>query len=385
MLFSLLIRVQMGFDAWDIVFFFGAGASAPFGIPTMKQFVIDFERLLEKNGIDEEKKLYDSIKTTLTNKLRRDIDLEDVFTVIDGYINFNYERLGLLSIYTFRKPLSEMTYFPSKTYEADVQVCRTLKDKFQKFVRDRCLIPNEAFSRIADVYHDFFNRFSLESEVVGQSVRGNFWWYNNWAMFTTNYDICLEHYWRQVARARLNTGFSVDEARRTWVLNPSKFNEEELRLLKLHGSISWQVEPDGTVTEEQTVLGRSLVGREFVGEIMIYPVQEKELYLEPYISMFVQLNRELKRKAIWVIIGYSFNDPIIREIFLRNSNKRKKIILVHPDASKISTSRLNGLKGDVGLITHKFGFEHNFRLTNYSIVAKLKSEPKYLSNKTPIK
>lgn len=374
----------MSFRGGDVVFFFGAGASAPFGIPTMKQFVVDFERLLEKNGTDEEKKLYSNIKTTLANRLRREIDLEDIFTVIDGYINFDYERLGLLSVYTFREPLSKMTYFPSETYEADVQLCRTLKNKFQKFVRDRCLIPNEAFSRITEVYHDFFNRFSLESTAAGQSVRGSFWWYSNWTMFTTNYDTCLEHYWRQTARVSLNTGFSVDEARRTWILNPSKFNEENLRLLKLHGSISWQIEPDEPVTEEQTMLGRSLVGREFIGEMMVYPVQEKELYLEPYISMFVQLNRELKRKSTWIIIGYSFNDLIIREIFLRNSNKKKKIVLVHPDAYKVRESRLNDLKGDVGLITEKFGLEHDFRNINYSIIGKLKSRPKYLTSETPI-
>ena len=352
----------------------------------MKQFVIDFEKILEGNGTEKEKELYTAIKNTLTNQLRRDIDLEDVFTVIDGYINFSYERLGLVSLYTFREPLSQMTHVPSETYEVDVEVCRTLRNKFQNFVRDRCLIPEESFSKISMVYHDFFNRFIVESDSRGgeERRRGDYWWHNRWTIFTTNYDTCLEYYWRQVVRAPVNTGFSVDEARRTWVLNPSKFYEEtRLRLLKLHGSVSWQIEPEGTVTEEQTVLGRSLVGREFVGEMMIYPVQEKELYLEPYISMFVQLNRELKRKSIWVIIGYSFNDPIIREIFHKNSNGRKKIILVHPDASEISTRKLNDLEGNVGLITERFGLESNFRLINHSIIKKLKPNPSHSYDKTP--
>lgn len=372
--------------SYDVVFFFGAGVSAPFGIPTMKQFVIDFEKILEENGTEKEKELYTSIKNTLTDRLRRDIDLEDVFTVIDGYINFNYARLGLVSLYTFREPLSQMTHVPSETYEADLEVYRTLRNKFQNFVRDKCLIPEESFSKISIVYHDFFNRFIVESDTRGgrESRRGDYLWHNDWTIFTTNYDTCLEYYWRQVVRAPINTGFSVDEARRTWVLNPSKFYEEnQLRLLKLHGSVGWQIEPDRTVTEEQTVLGRSLVGREFVGEMMIYPVQEKELYLEPYISMFVQLNHELERKSIWVIIGYSFNDPIIREIFLKNSSRRKKIILVHPDAFEISTSRLNDLEGDVGLITEKFGLEHNYRLVNHSIISKLKPNPRYSYGETP--
>lgn len=325
----------MAFDASNIVFFFGAGASAPFGIPTMKQFVVDFEKFLKKDGSKKEREFYNKFKTTLQKELppQRTIDLEDIFTLIDGYINLSRERLGVLSLYLFHKHLgSGRGLWVSP---ADIEVCRTLRNRFQKFVRDRCLIPEESFSRIATVYHDFFNRFIVESATRGgeERRRAGYLWHDNWAIFTTKYDTCLEYYWRQVARAPLNTGFSVDEARRTWILDPSKYYQERrLRLLKLHGSISWQVEPDETVTEEQILLGRSLVGREFVGELMIYPIEQKELYVDPYISMFVQLNRELKEKPIWIIIGYSFNDPVIREVFIRNSDETKRIILLHPHA-----------------------------------------------------
>ena len=368
----------------DIMFFFGAGASAPFGIPTMKQMVIDFENELSRNGTKEEREIYSDIKKTLEAIIGKNVDLEAVFTVIDGIINYDVERLGLLS--TYASAVSFAKFLTDVPPPEDMKnICKGLRTKFQNFVREKCLIPEESFSKISVVYHDFFNRFIVESDTRGgESRRSDYWWRNTWTIFTTNYDTCLEYYWRQVARAPINTGFSVDEARRTWVLNPSKFYEEtRLRLLKLHGSIGWEIEPDGIVTEEQTVLGRSLVGREFVGEMMIYPVQEKELYLDPYISMFVQLNRELKNRSIWVIIGYSFNDPVIREIFLKNSNERKKIILVHPDAFQISTNRLNGLEGDVGLITEKFGLEHDFRFINHSIITKLKPNPRYSYDETP--
>lgn len=60
----------MPFFAHDIVFFFGAGASAPFGIPTMKQFVSDFERILDESGSEEERKTYNNIRETLEKQLR---------------------------------------------------------------------------------------------------------------------------------------------------------------------------------------------------------------------------------------------------------------------------------------------------------------------------
>jgi len=376
----------MSFSADDVVFFFGAGASAPFGIPTMKQMVADFEEHLKKNGIEDEIEVYGDIKKTLEVIIGKSVDLEAVFTVIDGIINYGVERLGLLSIYasavSFAKILTEVP--PQKEI---INTCKSLRTKFQNFVREKCLIPEESFETISKVYQDLFNRFWHESSSRNSSFlrRGDYFYCTRWSIFTTNYDTCLEHYFRQVVRAKLNTGFSVDEARRTWVLNPSKFNEESLRLLKLHGSISWQIEPDETVTEEERVLGRSLVGREFVGEMMIYPVQEKELYLEPYISMFKLLNHELKLKSIWVIIGYSFNDPVIREIFLRNSDERKQIVLVHSYAQKVKEQRLNEIKCKrFDLLNQDFG-EDNFREVNYSIIKCVKMrEPEYPPEKMPV-
>ena len=38
------------YDNEDIFFFFSAGASTSLGIPTMKQFEIDFEKFLANSG-----------------------------------------------------------------------------------------------------------------------------------------------------------------------------------------------------------------------------------------------------------------------------------------------------------------------------------------------
>ena len=74
------------------MFFFGAGASAPFGIPTMKQFVGNFENYLNENADKDERELYSDIKSTLEKKIHRPPDLEAVFTVIDGIISYEYRN-----------------------------------------------------------------------------------------------------------------------------------------------------------------------------------------------------------------------------------------------------------------------------------------------------
>lgn len=153
------------------------------------------------------------------------------------------------------------------------------------------------------------------------------------------------------------------------------------RLFKPHGSISWLIEADGTVTEE-TLMGRSLIGRQFVGEMMVNQVQQKELYLEPYVSMLKELNRELREKSIWIVTGYSFNDPVIREIFVRNLSEEKKFVLLHPDAQKVKERRLRDLKCEkMSLLNKKFG-EDDFMLVNYSLIKELRSNPNYSPNHT---
>jgi len=381
----------MSFDASNIVFFFGAGASAPFRIPTMKQFVVDFEKFLNENGTERENETYHDVKHVLTKQLDREIDLEDVFTVVDGCIHLDQERLGSLSLYLFPKFLkpilkrSDPTSFEFELDDDTVKNFETLVDKFQKFVREKCLIPPESFNDISKVYRDFFNRIEKEATSISGSDRtkGNYRYNEKWAMFTTNYDICLEYYWREVVRVPLNTGFDFDRARNAQVLKPDLFHvtfrPNEMRLLKLHGSISWRVEEDGTVIED-TTRGESLMGRKYVGELMIYPIEQKELYVNPYISMFLDLNRELKNKSIWIIIGYSFNDPVIREIFIRNSDETKRIVLIHPHAKRVKEQRLGNIKcKEMFLLEQKFG-EGDFRSLDYLLIQKLKPNPSLQSS-----
>lgn len=365
----------------DVVFFFGAGASAPFGIPTMKQFVTDFEESLSESGTKHEQKTYTDIKETLKKRLHRQVDLESIFTVIDGIINYSSERLGLLSLYSatgFKES------FPNKI---DVNICKSLRQKFQTFVRDKCVIPEESFDKIRRVYHDFFNRFALELRASGTNSRGDYHWQTDWAIFTTNYDTCLEYYWREVARAGIDTGFEFDRVRTVNTLRPDEFLDEEtqLKLFKLHGSVNWLIEK-GTneVIEEEMARGRSHMGRRFRGEMMLYPIAEKELYLNPYISMLLRLNRELERKPVWVVIGYSFNDPVVREIFLSKSKRGKHLILVHPEATTVCDDKVHRMKGKQSPLNRKFGLEDNFRRINCLILRTLKDTLRYDCEETPI-
>lgn len=374
----------------QVLFFFGAGASAPFGIPTMKQFVIDFEKHLEENASEEERKAYAKIKRTLEKRLNKPVDLEGIFTVIDGIINYHPDKLGLLSVYLTAK---------IDTPNADVvSTCVNLKEKFQRFVREKCAISKDRLAQIRNVYRDLFNRFSMEFGFSQQRHKGDCYWNPSWVIFTTNYDLCLEYYLREVAESGISTGFTHQPSRNVNILSPHSFlNEGFLQLLKLHGSINWLIDKKTNNVIEVAETGRSYLGREYEGEMMIYPIAEKELYLDPYISMLLRLNRELERKSVWLVIGYSFNDPVVREIFIRKSTSEKRLILVHPQANSVSNHRLSGMKAEQILMEKHFGVleeivditerkitkRENFRKVNHQIIHKLKEKPSYGWEKTP--
>lgn len=76
----------------DLLIFLGSGASAPFGLPTMEDFIRLFEEELKKSSVestvtsdDKAMQLYQSIKTVLINTYGY-ADLESVFSVLKANI-----------------------------------------------------------------------------------------------------------------------------------------------------------------------------------------------------------------------------------------------------------------------------------------------------------
>jgi len=340
------------YNSKNVLFFFGAGASAPFGIPTMKQFVSDFDCYLAKNVDKKEQELYIDIKKSLETKLNRAPDLEAIFSVIDGIINFDgFEKLNMFTLY-FATQYREN--FPSK---GQIQIANSLKQKFQAFIKENCSIPESSFTNIGRIFKDFFNRVASESG-GGYNTLLDFAFNYDWTIFTTNYDLILEYYWCEIVQAGLDTNFEWNDSRRMMIISPEKiFSErrDKIKLFKLHGSVNWQIEGRTKDVIETSEKGGSLMGRKYVGELMLYPIAEKQLYLEPFISMLARLNRELQRKNIWIVVGYSFNDPVIEEIFLKHCSEKKHLILVHPEAKLIVDKKFAGTKAKVSPVNEKFG------------------------------
>jgi hypothetical protein len=157
-------------------------------------------------------------------------------------------------------------------------------------------------------------------------------------MFTTNYDNVLETFFRggeaQLSpNTSLDTGFDHDPRSRSQIMNPQRFPQlSGLKLAKLHGSVTWWVEEGSwAVVERDQPPSPAYLPRRYGEQVMLYPIQQKDTFVPPYLDMFYALDVALGQSKRWLVIGYSFADDIIRAMFARSSKPDTALILVHPD------------------------------------------------------
>jgi hypothetical protein len=105
-------------DSGRIVFFFGAGTSVEFGIPLMRKMAEEFKNIVDEKGLPEERNTYNEIVEMLKDDMGPDVDIEAIFSVIDGLQQYNIENIGELSIYVSKKFFNDTPLrknIPSKT------------------------------------------------------------------------------------------------------------------------------------------------------------------------------------------------------------------------------------------------------------------------------
>jgi hypothetical protein len=89
-------------------------------------------------------------------------------------------------------------------------------------------------------------------------------------------------------------------------------------------------------------------------EVVIYPLRQKQLYVDPYIQMYFLLNKELRYNKVWIVVGYSFRDPVIQNIFRNSFKDGKKMILIHPHPGEVKR-RFPDHENDIIVIDKHFG------------------------------
>ena len=240
----------------DISFFFGAGASKPFGIPTMTEMTKDFKEEL-RMAKQQENEVYDEIVNLLKQDLYN-VDIEAIFSVIDGLKQNSVDNFGELAIYKCRK-ISEKSLLDKNVNDSFMEALCQLETRLKRFIRKSCILNDKFSNKRKDVYSHFFNSIADASGDAPAKSRDLQVKYScSWTLFTTNYDNNLETFWREdVSGVTLDTCFEENGC-----LSPNFFLRcagnavcngpgGRLRLVKLQGSTSWLKEKETECIKEK--------------------------------------------------------------------------------------------------------------------------------------
>jgi hypothetical protein len=373
-----------------IGFFFGAGASIEFGIPSMKQMTVNFARKIRGSAFrPSEKKLFNTIYGSLAKVYGVDnVDLETIMSVIVGLNEENHikDNIGELGLFILEK--NKITSFTKPNY--DVVTLDRLENKFRKYVRDNTVIRNSKKIDLSrNTYYNFFKQICAITtcyNVTAEDSDPNKYTHDKWTFFTTNYDNVIEDFWVRSRRySDLDLGFDQTDGK--IVMNADKFlrnnttdvhRKSAMQLVKLHGSVNWIKDKGGEIEEYGYHLSlddvRSTRGSQDIeGDLLIYPLSQKQLYFTPFIQLFGILNAELSKRDFWIVIGYSYRDIIIRTMFEKAlaENSKRKILLVHPYATEQIQPLFHNKVRDQITCLNRYFAKKNYEIVNKEISDRL--------------
>ena len=255
--------------------FLGSGSSKLFGLPTMTDLVRSFERELTEtakkrgSGIGDKLALYLDIKKKL-RKVHGYVDMESIFSVVDTISkNISYSQLDFPSTYVLSKKgnITNRRIFTVREQGLALELLKMYKEH----VRKECTLEHRYDEEINKIYKEFFDKIREESKEMRLFI------------FTTNYDRVIETYFEG---KEINDLFKHNGE--LAYLDLYKLRDtNNIKLVKLHGSIDWCKLTNGRIVRsdcKRIKIGGTLVG----GELMLYPIQQKDLYVYPWLNLFSQ-------------------------------------------------------------------------------------------------
>lgn len=322
--------------------FFGAGASKPFGIPTMQEMVSKFEKEIKLENTE----LYDfylEIKNTLAEEYEESrVDIESILSVINGIsTNTSPVQLGPFAFYYMSKN-NVIDEFTTK----DRELAKKLEEKLHNCIRDACNVKKRGFD-LKDIYEkSYLPLFKYMVSPHNDAVC------MDWKAYTTNYDNIFE--WFCDAHRPPEDHFEqIGESNRySFEKNPLR---DEVTLSKLHGSLDWTREAESGSIIRINPDSYNPVPTE--GDVMLFPIQQKDLYLHPWFTLFQDLKAGLEDKKIWYVVGYAFNDEFIRNTFqesLANDNS-KRLTVIDPNANEIRDKFSEDVREQIYVLPISFG------------------------------
>ena len=417
-----------------INFFIGSGASSAFGYPSMTQITKDFRvsidsgaspepgfvsvaKMLEDSekavgkvapsmmqtnnyqglpNSDQNTRLsrkYNEIYNTMNSVWPNKVDIESIMSVVVGLKEQEniYENIGDFGLYKLqrnRNLQNNSSVFGNGSVE-DIEDLKLLEERYKSFIREKMLLDPTRIGLINKIYDNFFGALcsAIEQNGVGENIKPysetKSTMHHKFNIFTTNYDTAIEKYFKDKLKYDVDTGAigtdSVIDMERFFQTVFCKPYDKHLNLIKLHGSINWVRDSNNILIQKGYNANIENIRQEneldtIKDEVIIYPLSQKHLYLTPFIQLFNYFEKELRSldNKVWIVIGYSFRDIIVKQMFENSIDTIKGIILVDPNSEKIKSSFDERTRDKITEIKSEFGSTLNYEKVNREIANKLK-------------
>lgn len=314
-----------------VILFTGAGANASLDFSTTPQFL---EKIKNDEITIREKDLFNTFK-----QIEYVTDIEQVWFLLDRLLKFNddFKESKLLNIYAkfqyhqTNKPINWIRFSRNAT-----QLKKEIEDAiFQEYGLDDDKIQDAVVLYYPLIqYLINLNESSKEIDII-----------------TTNYDRVIEEIYNEYYDEKnwnFNDGFIIEKGRN--VLSINRFKQElvnpTIKHIQLHGSLRWKKRRDNI---EKVTMEVSTFSKTHKEPILIYPGR-KEIKSEPYTKLYDLFKELLLNAQYCIIIGTSFRDKDLNEIFINSlkNNKKLKLIIISPHAEettkKASENEFKGIK-----------------------------------------
>lgn len=315
-----------------IALFLGAGASVPFEKPTTAQLK---EKLQNKCNTTSSSAQF--LSHFLNYKEYPDMEyilqaikeIKDFFTNSGGKI-FNYAGFGL-HFHT-----SSGASMPFADFEKDVEGIERILE--QEIFENYSWKYEEDHKSLYDVFLPIFNLLRSYSEKV--------------TIFTTNYDRSIEEFCSLGNEFRCVDGFKQDPDSQRFLWNKGNYsyfdgdtNRVNVYLYKLHGSLNWKKHKQYGI--ERTTFERKPTDTNYTEDFLIYPTLSPKdgAEEEPYKTIRDRFVQFMKDADACVVIGFSFRDSHINNIFRPFIESGKVFIAISPSSMKNVCTNL--LKTDI--------------------------------------